>query len=232
MTYASRLCAVFLCVVGLHGQSTSGRLSGSVTDPFGAAIPDARVVAVNIETGQQLTDSTSVHGQFVLYPLPPGNYKITIQKSGFNTSELPSLKIDVSQSLIRNVALELAGSSQSVSVVSEAAALETESPSIQSTITRRQLEELPLNGRDFNQLVLLSAGAVDNNVGGGTDFGSVALNGNRTYGNSYLIDGTPNNNSFQNTSAVPLSIDVIREFKTSPVSRPPSMDRAARRLAW
>ncbi len=213
MTYASRLFAILLCALSLHAQSTSGRLSGSVTDPSGAATPDARVAAVNNETGQKVTDSTSMQGQFVLYPLPPGNYKITIEKTGFNTFEIPELKIDVSQSLIRNVTLALGTSSQSVSVVSEAAALETESHSVQSTITRRQIEELPLNGRDFNQLVLLTAGAVDNNVGGGTDFGSVALNGNRTYGNSYLIDGTPNNNAFQNTSAVPLSIDVIREFK-------------------
>ena len=102
---------------------------------------------------------------------------------------------------------------QSVSVAAESASIETSSPSIESTITRQQIEELPLNGRDFNQLVLLAAGSVDNNVGGGTDFGSVALNGNRTYGNGYLIDGMPNTNSFQGTSAVPLSIDVIREFK-------------------
>ena len=214
MTYASRLFQIFLWVVSLNAQSTSGRLSGSVTDPSGAATPGVQVVAINLETGLKLTESTSVRGQFVLYPLPPGNYKITLEKIGFNTFEIPSLKLDVSQSLIRNVSLALGTSSQSVSVVSETAALETESPSVQSTITRRQIEELPLNGRDFNQLVLLSAGAVDNNVGGGTDFGSVALNGNRTYGNSYLIDGTLNNNSFQNTAAVPLSIDAIREFKT------------------
>src|SRR5437868_9241048 len=102
---------------------------------------------------------------------------------------------------------------QSVSVAAESAAIETDSPAVAATIVRQQIEELPLNGRDFNQLVLLSAGSVDNSVGGGTDFGSVALNGNRTYGNAYLVDGTPNTNAFQGTAAVPLSIDVIREFK-------------------
>src|SRR5205823_14786458 len=92
-------------------------------------------------------------------------------------------------------------------------AIRTDSPAIEATIVRRQIEELPLNGRDFNQLVLLSAGSVDNNTGGNNDFGLVSLNGNRTYGNAYLVDGTPNTNSFQGTAAAPLSIDVIREFK-------------------
>jgi hypothetical protein len=113
----------------------------------------------------------------------------------------------------RNVTLEVSGIGQSVTVSADAAAMATDTSSVESTIVRRQVEELPLNGRDFNQLVLLAAGAVDNSVGGGTDFGAVALNGNRTYGNDYLVDGMPNNNSFQNTSATPLSIDLIREFK-------------------
>jgi TonB-dependent Receptor Plug Domain. len=212
---ASSNFAAFLIFASsaLHAQSTAGRLSGSVTDPSGAAVPEVRVVAVNSETGQKITEKTTVQGQFVVYPLPPGLYDVTIKKEGFNTFTISGLKIDVSQSAIRNISLEVGTTTQSVSVSTEAAVIETESPSIQSTITRRQIEELPLNGRDFNQLVLLSAGSVDNNVGGGTDFGSVALNGNRTYGNGYLVDGMPNNNSFQGTSAAPLSIDLIREFK-------------------
>jgi hypothetical protein len=171
------------------------------------------VIAVSAETGQKLAKKTTTQGQFVLYPLPPGIYNLTAQKTGFAMFTISGVKIDVSESVVRNISLEVGATTQSVTVAAESAAIETSSPSIQSTITRQQIEELPLNGRDFNQLVLLAAGSVDNNVGGGTDFGSVALNGNRTYGNAYLVDGTPNTNSFQGTSAVPLSIDVTREFK-------------------
>ena len=205
---------LFIALAGsLLAQSTAGRFSGTVADPSGAAIPAVSVIATNAETGQHIAEKTNSQGQFVLYPLPPGVYNLTAQKTGFSTFTISGMKIDVSESVVRNISLEVGAMTQSVTVAAEAASIETSSPSIESTITRQQIEELPLNGRDFNQLVLLAAGSVDNNVGGGTDFGSVALNGNRTYGNAYLVDGTPYTNSFQGTAAVPLSIDVIREFK-------------------
>jgi hypothetical protein len=204
---------VFLCVLALHAQSTAGRLSGNVTDPSGAAVPAVRVTAVNSETGQKIVETTNAEGNFVLYPLAPGAYNITTQKDGFATLALDAVTIDVAQSLVRNLRLQVGAITQSVSVGAEAESVQTDSPSVAATIDRPQIEELPLNGRDFNQLVLLSAGSVDNATGGNNDFGSVALNGNRTYGNGYLVDGVPNTNSFQGTSAAPLSIDLIREFK-------------------
>lgn len=92
----------------------------------------------------------------------------------------------------------------------------TQSASVESTIIREQIESLPLNGRDFNGLVLLAAGAVENiNSGNGKDFGSVAANGNRAFSNDYLLDGTANNDVFQGRSGVAVSVDVIREFKVT-----------------
>jgi len=194
-------------------QTTAGRFSGVITDPSGASVPDVKVTALSAETGLKVIETTNAEGRFVVYPLPPGVYTITAQKDGFSTFTIAGLKIDVSESVSRNIALQVGAVTQSVSVEAEAANVQTDSPAIAATIVRQQIEELPLNGRDFNQLVLLSAGSVDNNTGGNNDFGSVALNGNRTYGNAYSVDGTPNTNSYQGTSAVPLSIDVIREFK-------------------
>jgi hypothetical protein len=200
-------------VSSLFAQSTAGRFSGTVTDASGAGVPQVRVTALNAETGQKVVESTNPEGQFVLYPMPPGTYSITARKEGFTTFVISGVKVAVSESVARNITLEVGVVNQSVSVSAEAAAIQTDSPAVDPTIVRQQIEELPLNGRDFNQLVLLSAGSVDNATGGNNDFGSVALNGNRTYGNAYLVDGTPNTNSYQGTSAVPLSIDLIREFK-------------------
>ena len=90
-------------------------------------------------------------------PLPPGVYNITVTKEGFSAFVISGLKVDVSASLSRNITLEVGTISQSVSVTAEAAIMQTDSPSVASTIVRQQIEELPLNGRDFNQLVLLSA---------------------------------------------------------------------------
>jgi hypothetical protein len=211
---SARILALTLCAAAvLYGQSTAGRFSGAVTDPSGASVPGVRVTALNNETGQKVVETTGTEGRFVLYPLPPGLYTITAQKDGFSAFTISNLKIDVSESVSRNIALQVGGVSQSVSVEAEAAEIQTDSPAIASTVVRQQIEELPLNGRDFNQLVLLAAGSVDNDTGGNNDFGSVALNGNRTYGNAYLVDGTPNTNAFQGRSAAPLSIDLIREFK-------------------
>ncbi len=216
---STRLClllAVLLTACSLcplRAQSTAGRFSGNVTDASGAAVPGVKVTALNTETGQKLIESTGQQGGFVLYPLPPGIYDVSAAKDGFSPFTISGVKINVSENVARNIALQVGGLSQSVSVTAEAAAIQSDSPSIEATIVRKQIEELPLNGRDFNQLVLLSAGAVDNATGGNNDFGSVALNGNRTYGNAYSVDGTPNTNSYQGTSAAPLSIDVIREFK-------------------
>ena len=194
-------------------QTTAGRFSGTVTDSSGAAIPEASVTALNVETSQKLAEKTNAEGRFVVYPLPPGVYNISVTKPGFSSFEISDVKVDVSASLSRNITLEVGMINQSLSVTAEAAIMQTDSPAVAATIVRQQIEELPLNGRDFNQLVLLSAGSVDNSTGGNNDFGSVALNGNRSYGNSYMVDGTPNTNVFQGTAAVPLSIDVIREFK-------------------
>ncbi len=194
-------------------QTTGGRFSGTVSDTSGAGVPDATVTAISVETNQKRVEKTNGEGRFVLYPLPPGVYDITVTKDGFSAFVISGLKMDVSASLSRNITLTVGTMSQSVSVTAEAAIMQTDSPAVATTIERQQIEQLPLNGRDFNQLVLLAAGSVDNSTGGNNDFGSVALNGNRSYGNSYLVDGTPNTNVFQGTAAVPLSIDVIREFK-------------------
>jgi hypothetical protein len=213
MTPSRIVAAVFVCASVLHAQSTAGRISGNLTDPAGAAVPSVKVTAVNTETGQKITETSNSEGNYVLYPLPPGSYNITAQKDGFATLALDGVTIDVAQSTVRNLKLQVGAITQSVSVAAEVETVQTDSPAVEAIIVRRQIEELPLNGRDFNQLVLLSAGAVDNATGGNNDFGSVALNGNRTYGNGYLVDGVPNTNSFQGTSAAPLSIDLIREFK-------------------
>ena len=208
-----RILLVFGLCLPAAAQTTAGRVSGSVTDPAGAFAAGVRVTAVNSETGQSLTVKTGGEGLYVLYPLSPGIYKVTAQKDGFSTFFLEGLKVDVSQSVATDIRLEVGAVSQSISVTADSEVIQTDSPAIAATIVNQQIQQLPLNGRDFNQLVLLSAGSVDNATGGNNDFGSVALNGNRTYGNNYMVDGTPNTNSYQGTSAVPLSIDLISEFK-------------------
>jgi hypothetical protein len=214
-SYCWLATSVVLTAAALWAQTTSGRIAGTIFDSTGAVVAGAKIVATNVETGAERSTASNGEGNYVLYPLPPGVYRITVQAPGFRAERLEDLRIDVGAVLTRNVKLEVGAVEQQVVVSAEAAPVLSQAASLESTIVREQIENLPLNGRDFNQLVTLAAGAVDNDVGGGTDFGAVAVNGNRAYSNDYLLDGTPNNNLFQNRSAAPVSVDLIREFKVT-----------------
>jgi len=110
--------------------------------------------------------------------------------------------------------MEVGSVSGRIEITADAAPVYTTSQSVESTVTREQISTLPLNSRDFNQLVLLAAGAVEDiNAGNGRNFGGVAANGNRSFSNDYTIDGAPNNDVYQGLSALPLSIATIQEFK-------------------
>ena len=209
------LACAALALAALNAQTTAGRITGTITDASGAVVVGAKVTALNVETGAERASRSNSEGIYVLYPLAPGIYQITVESPGFRTERLEDLRVDVGAALVRNVKLEVGAVEQQVVVSADVAPVLSQSASLESTIIREQIESLPLNGRDFNELVTLAAGAVDNNVGGGTDFGAVAVNGNRAYSNDYLLDGTPNNNLFQNRSAAPVSVDLIREFKVT-----------------
>src|SRR5258707_326595 len=116
MTLRCYAIMLFLTASCLRAQSTAGRFSGTVTDPSRATVAAARVDAVNAETGQKVTETTNHQGQFVLYPLPPGIYDVSVQKTGFNALTLSGVRINVSETVVRNVSLEIGAMAQSISV--------------------------------------------------------------------------------------------------------------------
>ncbi|MBI4874776.1 MAG: TonB-dependent receptor [Acidobacteria bacterium] len=209
------ICAL-LPALPLVCQTTGGRIMGTILDRSGAAVPAAKLSARNIETGIERGAESNGEGNYVLYPLQPGVYRVTVQAPGFRAEQVDQIRVDVSAVLTRNFRLEVGALEQVVAVSAETAPMLVQTASVESTIIREQIESLPLNGRDFNTLVLLAAGAVENiNSGNGKDFGSVAANGNRAFSNDYLLDGTPNNDVFQGRSGAAVSVDVIREFKVT-----------------
>ena len=145
-----------------HGdaQSIAARISGHVTDPSQAALSGASATAVNTTTGWKTTATANVEGQYVLYPLPPGVYEVTFGATGMQTARLERLQLYANDNVVRNIRLEVASIAQAVTV-SAAAVTVNASPTVESTITEEQVQNLPLNGRDYNQLVLLGAGAID-----------------------------------------------------------------------
>jgi hypothetical protein len=196
-------------------QTTAGRISGTVQDRSAGSVPGARVAAVNSETGAERSSTSDQQGRYLLYPLVPGTYRLTVQARGFQTESVDRLRIEVGDTVMRNFELQVGAIEQQVTVSADTLPVLTQNMSVESTIAREQIETLPLNSRDFNTLVLLAAGSVETVGSGNRDFGAVAVNGNRSFSNDYLLDGAPNNDMYQGKSAAPVSVDLIREFKVT-----------------
>ena len=184
-----------LLLSALPVLAQNASLSGLVLDPSRSAIPQAAITITNDETNLAIRLVTNAEGLFFAPSLSPGRYKIEAAKAGFQPILLASVSLDSQQS--RRVQLTLPVSQLTQQIEVKDANILEESSSVSSTIDRRQINTLPLNSRNFNQLILLVGGAADNiNSGNGHDFGGVAVNGNRAFSNDYLIDGVSNNDIY------------------------------------
>jgi Carboxypeptidase regulatory-like domain/TonB-dependent Receptor Plug Domain len=208
------LCLLSVAPKIVLAQSTAGRLMGTVTDSTGSVVSGARVTITSKGTGEHQKAVSENNGNYAVFPVSPGTYDITVEQPGFRSVAIQNVIFDVNATIVRNFSLSIGGTSDQVTVNGSSAPLLNEDISVESVITAKQLNALPLNGRDFNQLVLLAAGATDNSVATGEnlDFGSYSLNGSTPFANEYLIDGVTNDNPFQGTSAAGVSVDAIGQF--------------------
>jgi hypothetical protein len=220
--------AVFACLA-LTGsaQTFRGGISGIVTDPSGAAVASANVQAVNDGTGQLRQTVSSSAGEFTFQDIPLGTYTITVSAPGFET--VKTNKVPVSAGSVYNLPVKLSPAAQSttIEVAASALALDTTSPTQTSTIAERSVQDIPLNGRDFTQLIALTPGFAGYSANG-TD-GS--LNGARTNQINWQIDGVDNNDAWHNIPAVNqsgvsgiagviLPVDAIESFSVQTQSAP------------
>jgi hypothetical protein len=209
------LCCLLVFCAAVIAQNAS--LSGIVRDGTGGAVPEATITNVNEETAVELRLTTNAELLFVAPSLAPGRYLVSTAHEGFTSTRTGPVVLEAQATPRLEIALQVARVDATVEVRDTPVLLE-ESPSVASNITRDQIITLPLNERDFNQLVLLAAGAVENiGSGNGRDFGGVALKGSRTFSNDYLLDGMPNNDVDQGRSAIPVSVDLIRESRVTSV---------------
>lgn len=210
----------------LEAQTFRGALNGAVTDPSGAVVPHANVQATDNDTGVAHTTVTTTDGQFSFQDLPLGTYKITVSASGFPPVTVD--KVQVTAGSIYTLPVKLSLEKQEVVVEVSAAALtvDTTTPTQTMTIPSNVVQNTPLNGRDFTQLISVEPGFGGYNVGG---FGS--LNGTRPNQMNWQIDGVDNNDFWHNIPAVNqggvsgiagiiLPIDSIEEFSAQTHSGP------------
>ncbi len=216
-----------LCMAGIaFAQTDTARLIGTITDPTGAVLSGATVTVTDTGTGRVITTKTNDSGEYVLNALPVGKYHIDVTQQGFKTSGA-DFTLQVSQVLEISLKLETGSASTTVDVTGEVPLVDTATSSTGEVIQGRQVTELPLNGRNFTQLALLTPGVTRGSYNGNaatasesfrnSDTGGafLSVNGLRPENNNFILDGVDNNDALVNTIIFFPPAEAIQEFRVN-----------------
>ncbi|HEX4749447.1 MAG TPA: TonB-dependent receptor [Bryobacteraceae bacterium] len=208
---------VALCVMtAAIGFAQLAQLNGRVTDNSGAVIQDVKIAVTNADTGVARDTTTNNLGYYTVGLLRPGNYKLSASKTGFQMREQSGIVLQVDQNATLDFVMQVGQLTQTISVQGEAPLVDSTEASVGQVITNTQVVEMPLNGRNYVNLGLLSGGTVEP-ISGSRDQG-FSSGGQRLSANNFLLDGV-DNNSYELADAgrmagmVAPSIDAIQEFK-------------------
>lgn len=231
------LLLLILCAtIWATAQSTDATISGVVVDPSGKVIQDASIEILNEATGVHYSSKTNETGIYTVTILPPGQYRVQVSKVGFKTLLKPEIVLNVQSALVINFTLPLGAASETVTVDAGTSTINTSDGSVSTVIDRKFVENIPLNGRSFQDLISMTPGVVTQSpqVSGGIgQNGDFSINGQRTESNYYTVDGvsanlaTGNGNGGMNAAsggAVPAgtafgttqslaSVDALQEFR-------------------
>ena len=192
------VCALcVLLALPAFGQRITGDIAGNVTDSSGAVVPNATVTAENLGTNEQRNISTTESGGYRIPDLAIGQYKVTVTAQGFKTS-VQNVQVLSGALIHADFRLQIGQRTETVEVEG-AAPLVDLSPNNNNYVDNAKIENVPLNGRDFNSLLAITPG-VQRTPGGG--FLAVSINGARTTSNNYFIDGLYNNDRYYGDSAI------------------------------
>ena len=199
-------------LVTLWGQSDLASITGVVTDPAQAVMPAVTIAIRNVDTNIVRTMQTNADGYFTVTNLPPGSYELIAEKPGFRTYRETGILLEVGQTLRTDVQLSVGSTSDSIRVTAEIAPLNTENGAVKGdVILLAEMQDIPLNGRDFTDLALLVPGVAPNAQGGAGGFGTV--NGARGDNNNFVVDGFNNRDPRGGGAAVRPNLDAMQEFK-------------------
>jgi len=213
-----------------HAQVSTAAVTGVVRDPAGAVIPGATITLENVDTSVPHTTVSNGAGEYVFLSINPGSYTLQASAQGFNPQKISVFTLTVDQRATFDIKLQVGTDTQVVSVdASVAAQLDVSGASLGTVIATKQVNELPLNGRNFTALLALTPGVVPimtgqsagmSGNGGfgaavaiGSDYSFPAINGQTNRSNFYLLDGLYNYSAIESTYAIAPIIDAIQEFK-------------------
>lgn len=226
---------LLLVVHSVAAQSPNGTISGIVLDPSGGAIPGASVFVINSATGVAYPGKANSEGYYVVPNLPPGIYRIQVSNLGFKTIIKPDIVVHVEDALAINFTLPVGAASELVTVEGGAPVVNTTDAAVSTVVDRNFVENIPLNGRSFQDLILLTPGVLTDTPQAQTSVGTkgeFSVNGQRTESNYYTVDGVSANTAasiaglyFPSASgAIPaatalgttqaiVSVDALQEFR-------------------
>jgi len=204
-------------------QTVTGSITGVVTDPSGAVVVGAGVSAQNTATGVTATAQTNGAGVYIIRFLPIGSYTLTVQAKGFNVEKVEPFSLEIDQTAKIDVSLKIASAETTVVTETAHPILDTSDATLGNTLTTTEIENIPLNGRNFSSLTLFQPGAVDTDPAGlnGNNAierntfnnGVVTINGNREQANNYTIEGADDNEPQNNLIAYNPAPDAIAELR-------------------
>jgi len=198
-------------------QTETARISGTVSDNTGAVIPGVKVTFIHVATNTTNATSTDGQGRFLSMPLRIGEYRVEVEAAGFKKHVQSGIVLQLNETAALNVVVELGSVTEVIDITADVPLLETAQATQGQVIGNNRIVDMPLNGRNYIQLALLSSGAIDP-LGGRA--GGFSSGGMRITENNYMLDGVDNNNvqianQGRQAEAVRPSVDAIQEFKVS-----------------
>src|SRR5580704_13717489 len=205
-----------------QGVGASADLTGTVSDPLNAAVPNARITAIDIAKGGQRTVVTDEHGSYRLSGLAPSSYKVSVEHGGFQSEVVSALALTVGQTLVLDFHLKIAGVSTEVEVTSQLPAVETERASQANTLTQDYIAQLPIDRRDYLTFTLLAPGVSNSTrLASDQDFrvkqtpqSGLSFYGSNGRGNSVTVDGGEANDDAGGVRLT-LNQDAVQEFQVN-----------------
>ena len=206
---------ILLVASPLVASGPTGTITGTVTDPSGAVIPKARVIVRNEETNATRDAETNEDGDYTVALLPPGRYRVAVEKAGFRRSVFHDVSVDVDQTVRLDFALRIGAITEEVIVTATPPIVQTDTSTLGQVVNNRLVQDLPLNERNFLSFALLVPGSQLPAEGSenSTQGGALSVNGAREQSNNFLLDGVDNNDPYINQYVALPSIDAIQEFK-------------------
>lgn len=212
------ISAFWLTALSAFGQmGATGTILGSVTDNSGKSLAHVSVAVTNIASGVTKKTNTSSVGSFAVQYLSPGTYELQVSAKTYTKTVVENIDLVVAQKVRQDVRLKQGSGPATIIDAENRAILETDSSAVTQTVAQKQVNELPLNGRNFLRLLFIGAGAVETTGEMGLmrqgEGNAISIDGGRPESNNYTLDGLANTDTALNTPAVILSQDAIQEFK-------------------